>query len=667
MRALAAIQPAACLRAKGIGFLLLFCLPIITAAQKTYNVWAFGDHAGINFNTSPPTALDSTSIFHRDYGPLTYGASVCDRQGNLAFYTNGYSLWNGRSNGIEKYRGRWPWTFFVMPLFCPYPNNDSLFYLFGNATNGVNAGKLIFLSVNKNGNNGEGEIVYPQPSTETNYFTVLNDSASLFIAGTSHCNGRDFWIINHRVNSLYSYQVSSAGVNPVPVITPIASLVPAADYIDLNIKFSANGEKLLIPLKQYNKVVVYDFNNETGIFSEPVSIVFDEGLALDDAEFSADGGKLYAGVFKTGEEGEQHFIYQYDLKAGNEDQVARSAYLLTNNPDRGNYCSPHFCVFLRRTLQLAPDGRIYISMTERTDREFDTHCSIIEQPNEKGDTCLYRKSSFDLKRLYKYINYNYIRSSSFTPRENGIQFQKKVCISSPVNFSLLSNKIDSVAWDFGDSLSGAGNFSNSKTPSHIYPGSGLYRVTAIMHTKCFTDTAIALVHVNPDPAVHIPAGIQDTMVCIGSTITLDVTTPGATGYEWENGFNRPVQVLDKTGAHSVKVTNECSFDIRSFLVSFEACNCDVFVPNAYTPNGDGLNDVFKPLIKCAGLTDKGYRFTVYNRYGEIVFNSGSIGAGWNGLEKNAVAQAGVYNWVVKYIDPNNKKAVVKSGNVTLVR
>jgi gliding motility-associated-like protein len=96
------------------------------------------------------------------------------------------------------------------------------------------------------------------------------------------------------------------------------------------------------------------------------------------------------------------------------------------------------------------------------------------------------------------------------------------------------------------------------------------------------------------------------------------------------------------------------------FVKVEDC-CDFFIPSAFTPNGDGKNDFFKPVAAHVKVTD----FKVYNRYGETVFQSSGTSMGWNGIHRGIPCDMGVYFWQVVY-DCYGKSRLEK-GDVTLVR
>ena len=641
-------------------------------AQKVNNVWVFGHHAGLDFNTDPPTFLDSTMNYTEK--PPGYISGISDKNGKLLFYTNGWAVWGGNHEVIPKYRNYWPWEGDVMPLVCPHPGNDSLYYLFGVSSEGPGY-QLRYLTINMKGRRGAGEIVYPQPLTRDNYFTVLMPNASMLLTGTAHCNGKDTWIVAHTPGGLQSFLVTRDGVSSTPVTSPVSAAdIPLVNIAGgySNMKLSANGERMAFPLPDQRKVVVFDFDNLSGRFTNPVSLNLPDGHELEDIELSTNGSKLYLG---TSEQtwidpavpgGILHHVFQMDLDAGSPAAIEQTRFPMTL-PDRES-CSPRRCNFVYRTLQLGPDGKIYVSMREvrleGAELKDDQTLSVIQAPDKKGPNAFYKRNAQDVGRKYKYINYNYIRSTSFTLRENGITVQKRACFDKPVDFSLLFNKVDSVHWDFGDPASGENNRSASFTPQHQYPGPGTYTVKAIMFTRCLSDTATTTIKIENIPSVKIPSHIKDTFACVGSKLTLDALTPHATTYRWDNGLIYSKRTLDTAGIHSVTVNNECSVDRREFKFVYKECPCEVNTPNAFTPNNDGLNDNFRPVVQCIA---KDYQFRIYNRYGGIAYESTETNQGWNGKVGNLDSPSGVYLWTLQYRNPNTKELFVKKGTVVLIR
>ncbi len=89
----------------------------------------------------------------------------------------------------------------------------------------------------------------------------------------------------------------------------------------------------------------------------------------------------------------------------------------------------------------------------------------------------------------------------------------------------------------------------------------------------------------------------------------------------------------------------------------------LYTPNAFTPNGDGLNDVFKPIG--IGIKQINY-FKIFDRWGQIIFSSTQQNAGWDGTFKGRSKDAAVFVWMIEGVDYLDKK-IVQKGTVTLIR
>jgi gliding motility-associated-like protein len=118
----------------------------------------------------------------------------------------------------------------------------------------------------------------------------------------------------------------------------------------------------------------------------------------------------------------------------------------------------------------------------------------------------------------------------------------------------------------------------------------------------------------------------------------------------------PVKILNR---------NDCIVDSLTISLRQDAgnYNCDtVYVPTAFTPNQDGKNDLLKPLI---GGFPKTIFFSVYDCFGQLVFNTHKLNDGWNGTYKGKPQSTGSYVWVLQY-SVNNKTKLFK-GTTVLIR
>lgn len=653
------------------GFCLIFLISVFIArGQKLNNVWAFGDKSGLNFNTNPVSVFKSKSDGNQPKRPPYFITSICDKQGDLKFYTDGINVWNRDNFLLPVYKNWWPWSDTTMPLICPYPGSDSLYYLFA-ISSGSYVNQLQYLTIRMRKAGDFEEVIYPRPVSQATYINTLTKNASLLLAGTNHCNQKDIWIVTHTPGALSSFLVTDKGITNTAVISFIPNnIIPLQNIAGVysNIKFSASGEKMVFPLIKENKIVVFDFNNLTGIFSNPLKISIPENEKLEDIELSSDGNRLYFGSFAFEDYGDgtgvdMHYIYQMDLNAGSISQIEKSIFRLNSYGDR--VACIRTCFYMTRTMQLAPDGKIYISMRFTDGRpQLDYTISAIEEPNKLKANARYRKNFINVGSIYRFINYNYIRSLNFTLKEQGIVVQKNTCSDSPAYFSLLYNKLDSVKWDFGDATSGNNNFSTLFTPQHHYSIPGSYIVKAVIYNRCLTDTATKIIVIQENKTVHVPAFIKDTVMCTGGELFLNASSPFFKSYTWENGLIYSYRTITEPGQYELTVRNDCSSDTKSFKVEFINCPCDVYIPNAFTPNMDGRNDVFKAVSKCFA---RAYHLKIFNRFGGIIFETQDVNKGWTGKQNGLEFPVGVYVWILEYINPNTNKLIQKKGTVTLLR
>lgn len=157
---------------------------------------------------------------------------------------------------------------------------------------------------------------------------------------------------------------------------------------------------------------------------------------------------------------------------------------------------------------------------------------------------------------------------------------------------------------------------------------------------------------------------KDTSACNGSDFTLTLKGNPDT-VTWQDGtlsFSHPVP--QPGGTYTAIAKNGCGADTLTSVVSFGECACNLLMPNAFTPNGDGINDIFRPLNFCRMSA---YVLQIFDRYGVQVFRSEDPNAGWDGNFHGQPAMPGNYVWMVRYINQGLTNELVKKGNVVLVR
>jgi gliding motility-associated-like protein len=249
------------------------------------------------------------------------------------------------------------------------------------------------------------------------------------------------------------------------------------------------------------------------------------------------------------------------------------------------------------------------------------------------------------------------------------------CAPAEIFFDNLSVPIDStydITWDFGD-----GNFGTDVSPTHIYDTPGTYTIAIEITSPigCFTDTIFPnLITVRPSPMAGFsftpeqPNNFEPTV-----SFTDESTEAAQWRWDIDDGLYRsieqnPVYTFQDTGIHVVQqvVIHEsgCT-DTLTQIIDVEP-QVRYFLPNAFTPNFDGINDEFRGNGVMAGAT--GFSFQIWNRYGELVFETADPFEAWNGQKNNTgrFAPNGVYVVVVSYTNPRGK-AIELKGFATLVR
>lgn len=154
----------------------------------------------------------------------------------------------------------------------------------------------------------------------------------------------------------------------------------------------------------------------------------------------------------------------------------------------------------------------------------------------------------------------------------------------------------------------------------------------------------------------------DRMICGGQVITLQPSIQAGQGiiYLWQDGSRGTTYNVTAPGNYYLELSNSCGSKADSLAVIKGACK--LYVPTAFTPNGDGLNDVFKASY---GENITKFKMTVYNRWGEKVFESNDMNKGWNGIYKGKML-SGVFVWMIQYDIIDSKNQLIK-GTVSLIR
>lgn len=229
-------------------------------------------------------------------------------------------------------------------------------------------------------------------------------------------------------------------------------------------------------------------------------------------------------------------------------------------------------------------------------------------------------------------------------------------------------------WDFGD-----GVISNQINPIHEYEEAGEYIVSLKVTNNGCENTIVnpTLIKIYDDPIADF--SYTPELITIENTVVsfINETTDADVSYEWDFGADIGIIILenpvvtfpdDNNNYYPVTLTAtnqfNCSSDTTKYIHILDVIN--FYVPNAFTPENSGTNDKFTPIIT-SGVEPYQYRLTLYNRLGEIVFESYNFDIGWDGKYDNKVVQTGVYIWQIEFKETMTDKKHTHRGHVTVLR
>ena len=364
--------------------LIFFIISSISIySQKEANFWYFGKNAGLDFNSGTPISLQD-GLLNTDEGC----SSISDENGNLLFYSDGIKVWT-KNHELMKYSdGSLANNLEGNPsssqsgLIVPNPENKNIYYIFTVGTDFI------------------GNLPYPS-NPGFNFYTIdiSKGKGGEIIAGPVNLsNGRDFewsekvtavqgkdcteiWVLSIVEDTFYAYKIDKNGVNSANPVISSSSYKPLdkRGYV----KVSPDGTKIALAdftagngFLGNGRLVLYNFDNDTGrITSSGITLTnpSSDGVPYG-VEFSQQSSKLYVSTlllpypytFK---------IFQYNLLDTN---IAQTKTQIHQEPG------------YRGALQLAPDGKIYASIPDKS------YLGVIENPEENANNVIFISNAIDL-------------------------------------------------------------------------------------------------------------------------------------------------------------------------------------------------------------------------------------------------------------------------------
>ena len=231
-----------------------------------------------------------------------------------------------------------------------------------------------------------------------------------------------------------------------------------------------------------------------------------------------------------------------------------------------------------------------------------------------------------------------------------------------------------VTWDLGD---GTGS-SNNAIVEHQYTGIDCFDVTlTITADNLCTSTATItdMICVDPLPVASFNYNPQQVF-SIDPTTNFENTSLFNDQNLWN--FDDGTYSQEVSPTHQFPIGQVGNYQVELIVISDQGCRDTtyrivivkdqliVYVPNTFTPDGDEHNNVFLPIMT-AGFSPASYEFYVYNRWGELIFESSDTQIGWDGTYSRGMSPVGIYTWVIRFKDDDNDEKHEMSGHVNLMR
>jgi large repetitive protein len=482
--------------------------------NQTFNKWYFGNKAGIDFNLTPPKALNESAM-----NAPAGCAIVCDQNGQQLFYTDGDKVYNKNHQEIATGIGGNPVSS-QSSIIIPVPGDETLYYIFTTeAIDGLSPNQVYYSLFDLKKNNGLGEVV--------------KQRVPLFSRSTERLTASGQWLIVHEYgnNTFRTYPISQAGIGK-PVYSSIGS--------DHNFAPAQNGQgymklgprdNLAVALSTpgiRNVLEVFHLNDTTGRLTNYRKADLNEPNGqIYGIEFSQGGNKVFATV-----KGPPSKLFEYSI-----DSLERVRFK-QQIQGAGEFGA----------LQRGPDGQIYMAING------STQLGTIAATDDTLRLSSFTAAGFALAAgtrsnlgLPNFIQINSDPLGGPSISVAGICTNDSTTISGSPR-----DQIDEYNWQIRQ---GNNVMKTSQAASFrfLFPAPGVYTVSLRLHNRCAADTTL-IRNVTIYDAPAAPGGASP--ICTGA-VTLDANPAGVPNltYRWSTTETTRTISVAQQGTNTVAVTN----------------------------------------------------------------------------------------------------------------
>lgn len=232
----------------------------------------------------------------------------------------------------------------------------------------------------------------------------------------------------------------------------------------------------------------------------------------------------------------------------------------------------------------------------------------------------------------------------------GLPTDTILCPGNDLLLSVPASSAAAISWSTG-----------AATPDLVITDPGTYGLTVT--TTCGTDSTT--IRVEERETETLQAETIDLFACLGDSLPFTAEPEADVSYRWLDGPTGASRTFRESGTYELVRTNPCSEATTTVGVTFQDC-CQLYVPSAFSPNGDGINDIFRAFPdtdKCGLVSD--FSLQVFDRWGGEVYAGSDLTDGWDGKVKDEALGNGHFVYSISYF--NGLETVRRSGGVVVLR
>ncbi len=250
---------------------------------------------------------------------------------------------------------------------------------------------------------------------------------------------------------------------------------------------------------------------------------------------------------------------------------------------------------------------------------------------------------------------------------------KEICIDDTLRLlNTTSPLCETYVWDFGDGI-------KSTKANHKYSKDGFFTISlSVVDSHGCQDSIVKLNYVEVVNKPYVSFVFTPDSIDILNPEVRFKTKSDGKYYKWHFGDGKPTSITkdaihffptDEGKYYTVTLTASntkegCSNVYTQVIVSKEPLI--YYIPNTFTPNGDEFNNTFKPIFS-SGLDPYNYTLFIYNRWGELIFESHNAQIGWDGTYNNQIVGSNTYIWKLNFKEKQNGQEHTKLGHVNVIR